>query len=97
MSVTKSDLLRLADLAKLSFTDEELDKLIGEMDSIIAFADTINESVDGGTDEIRSVSTCSVEAEQMREDIVVESLDNDKILSNVEGKDGFFAVKRCVQ
>ncbi len=97
MSVTKSDLLRLADLAKLSFTDKELDKLIGEMDSIIAFADTINESVDGGTDEIRSVSTYSVEAEEMREDAVVESLDNDKILSNVEGKDGFFAVKRCVQ
>lgn len=97
MSVSKSDLLRLADLAKLSFTDEELEKLTVEMESIIAFADTINESVDGGTDEIRSVSTFSVEAEQMREDVIVESLDNDKILSNVEGKDGFFAVKRCVQ
>lgn len=97
MSVSKNELLRLADLAKLTFSNEELEKLTSEMDSIIAFADTINQSVEGDTSKIRTVSVNSVDAEQMRDDIVVDSLDNEKILSNVEGKNGFFAVKRCVE
>ena len=97
MSVSKNELLRLADLAKLTFSNEELEKLTSEMDSIIAFADTINQSVEGDTSKIRTVSVNSVDAEQMRDDIVVDSLDNEKILSNVEGKNGFFTVKRCVE
>ena len=97
MSVSKNELLRLADLAKLTFSNEELEKLTSEMDSIIAFADTINQSVEGDTSKIRTVSVNSVDAEQMRDDIVVDSLDNEKILSNVEGKNGFFSVKRCVE
>ena len=97
MSVSKTDLLRLAELAKLSFTDAELDKLVCEMDSIIAFADTINETVVGDNAEIKTISIDSVNADKLRADIVVDSFDNDRVLSNVEGKNGFFTVKRCVE
>lgn len=94
MSITKPEILKLANLAKLRFSDEELDRFISEFDQIIAFADTINQSVEGGTDEIRSVSSPLVSHEELRDDEVLPSLPNEKILSNVEGENGFFSVKR---
>lgn len=97
MAVTRSDIEKLAELAKLSFSEDEIDTFASEMDQIIAFADTINQSVEGSADRIRTVSTHSVDSELLREDEVVESLENDRILSNVEGRDGFFVVTRCVK
>lgn len=94
MTVTKIEIEKLAKLARLSFSDEELEKFAGEFDEIIAFADTINQSVEGGTSEIRSVGSELVSFEDLRQDEAAPSLPNDKILSNVEGKDGFFSVKR---
>ena len=94
MAVTKSDIEKLAKLGRLRFSEEELEKFAGEFDSIIAFADTINESVEGGTDEIRSVGSEIVSFEQLREDDMIPSLPNEKIVSNVEDYNGFFSVKK---
>ena len=95
MSVTKTEIEKLAKLSRLSFSEEELEKFAGEFDAIIAFADTINQSVEGGTDEIRSVGSDLISYEELREDEVIESLPNEKIVSNVEDKDGFFSVRRA--
>lgn len=95
MAITKTELDKLAKLARLHFSEEELEKFAGEFEDIIAFADTINESVEGGTEEIRSVGTSLVSFEELREDEVISSLPNEKIVSNVEDVNGFFSVKRC--
>ncbi len=89
----KDEVLKLARLARLDFSDEELEKIIKDMDDIIAFADTINNSVDGDADKIRNVTKSVTPAEDFREDIVKESLPNEKILSNVNGAKGMFCVK----
>lgn len=94
MAVTKTEIEKLAKLARLSFSDEELDRFIGEFDDIIAFADTINQFVEGKTDEIRSIGSQLVSFEELREDEVISSLPNEKIVSNVEDKNGFFSVRR---
>lgn len=94
MAVTKSEIEKLAKLSRLRFTEEEFDTFAGEFDSIIAFADTINESVEGGTEEIRSVGSQLVSYEDLREDEVIPSLPNEKIVSNVEDKNGFFSVPK---
>lgn len=91
--ITKDEVLKLANLARLDFSDEELDKIIRDMDDIIAFADTINNSVEGDAEKIRTVSTNAIPAEDCREDVVKESLPNEKILSNVNGSKGMFCVK----
>ena len=96
MAITKTEIERLAKLARLRFSEEELEKFAGEFDDIIAFADTINASVEGGTDEIRSVGSQLVSFEELRMDEVIPSLTNEKILSNVEGQNGFFSVKRNI-
>jgi aspartyl-tRNA(Asn)/glutamyl-tRNA(Gln) amidotransferase subunit C len=94
MAVTKTEIEKLAKLARLRFSDEQLGKFAGEFDDIIAFADTINQSVEGKTEEIRSVGSQLISFEELREDKVIESLPNEKIVSNVEDKNGFFSVKR---
>lgn len=94
MTVTKTEIEKLAKLARLRFSDEEMNKFAGEFDEIIAFADKINQSVEGGTEEIRSVGSQLVSFEELREDEIIPSLPNEKIVSNVEDKDGFFSVKR---
>lgn len=94
MAVTREEIEKLAKLSRLSFTEEEYDKFASEFDEIIAFADTINQSVEGGTSEIRSIGNKPVSYEELREDVVVPSLPNEKIVSNVEDVNGFFAVKK---
>ena len=91
--IEKEEVLKLARLAHLDFSDDELDKIIKDMDEIIAFADTINNSVEGDADKIRNVSSTALPAEEFREDVVKESLDNEKILSNVTASKGMFCVK----
>lgn len=94
MTVTKTEIEKLAKLSRLRFSDEELVKFAGEFDEIISFADTINQSVEGGTSEIRSVGSKLVSFENLRQDEVIPSLPNEKIVSNVEDKNGFFSLKR---
>lgn len=91
--ISKEDVLKLAHLARLDFSEEELDRIIKDMDDIIAFADTINNSVEGDAEKIRNVSSNAIPAEDFREDIVKESLPNEKILSNVNASKGCFCVK----
>ncbi|NLX64244.1 MAG: aspartyl/glutamyl-tRNA amidotransferase subunit C [Clostridiaceae bacterium] len=94
MAVSKTEIEKLAKLAKLSFSDEELERFTAEFDAIIAFADTINQSIEGGTEQIRSIGARMVPFETLRPDEVVPSLPSDKILSNVEGYNGFFGLER---
>ena len=89
--ISKEEVIKLAKLARLDFSDDELDKIIKDMDDIIA--DTINNSVEGDADKIRNISTSATPAEEFRKDEVKPSLPNEKILSNVNASKGFFCVK----
>lgn len=72
--ISKEEVIKLAKLARLDFSDDELDKIIKDMDDIIAFADTINNSVEGDADKIRNISTSATPAEEFRKDEVKPSL-----------------------
>ena len=91
--ISKEEVLKLARLARLDFSDDELEKIMRDMDDIIAFADTINNSVEGDAEKIRNVSSSATPAEEFRDDVVKDSLPNEKILSNVSGSKGMFCVK----
>lgn len=41
MSVSSDDVRKLAELSRLSLTDEEVEKMRGEIESILAYVDTI--------------------------------------------------------
>ena len=89
--VTKEEILDIALLSKLEVTGDELDSLTDEMMNIIKFADTIN-SFDGEIGEFDDINGLKNE---MRDDVVVESYDRERILANVNGgEDGYLPVKK---
>ena len=88
--VKKEEIITLSKLAKLKFTDEEIENFTKEMDEIIDFANRINAM----SSTVEEVIDKVVPLEQLRDDIVVESLPQEVVTSNVESIDGFFPVKR---
>ncbi|MBE6828747.1 MAG: Asp-tRNA(Asn)/Glu-tRNA(Gln) amidotransferase subunit GatC [Ruminococcaceae bacterium] len=91
--ITHEEILNIANLAKLSVSDEELDELTKDMSEIIGFADTINAASAGASDfdNINNLSNV------FREDTVVPSYDREEILKNAESRDdGYFLVKKRV-
>ncbi len=92
--VTKEEIMKIAILSKLFVADDEIDGLTEDMGKIIAFADTINNAADEGTDfdHINHLSNV------LREDVVVPSLDREKILANAKDSDeGCFLVKNIMK
>lgn len=97
MAITSKELQTLVRLAKLEFPEEELEKFRGGFEEMISFCDGINSEIEGDTSSIREVDSREIEWEDLREECVEESLPNEKILSNVQGERGYFAVKRVVK
>jgi aspartyl-tRNA(Asn)/glutamyl-tRNA(Gln) amidotransferase subunit C len=97
MAISKSEIKTLARLCRLDFDDEKCEQFAPEFEEIIEFANKINEQVEGDTESIREVTSSTIAWEDLRRDVVEESLPNEKILSNVEGENGYFSVKRVVK
>lgn len=89
--VTHEEILKIANLAKLSVAPEELDGLTKDMNEIIGFADTIS-AVSTDVSDFDNINGLS---NVFREDVVVPSLDREEILKNAESReDGYFLVRR---
>ena len=89
--VTHEEILKIAKLAKLSVSADELVQLTKDMSEIIGFADTINAVVSEASDfdNINNLSNV------FREDVVVPSYDREEILKNAPNQeDGYFLVKK---
>lgn len=92
--VTKEEIMKIAILSKLFVADDEIDSLTEDMGRIIAFADTINNAADEGTDfeHINQLSNV------FREDVVVPSYPREEILRNAPDSDeGCFLVKNIMK
>ena len=86
MAITANEVKHVASLAKLEFTDEELQKFTGQMDEIINMVEQLGE-VD--TTDVPVTSTVTEEVNVMREDVAVKGTDRTLLMENVpEEKDG---------
>ncbi|HHV31816.1 MAG: Asp-tRNA(Asn)/Glu-tRNA(Gln) amidotransferase subunit GatC [Ruminococcaceae bacterium] len=91
--VTHEEIRKIARLAKLSISDDELDRLTKDMSEIIGFADTIN-AVSPDASDFDNINNLS---NAFREDTVVPSYDQEEILKNAPNQeDGYFLVKKRV-
>ncbi len=92
--VSKEEIMKIAILSKLFVSEEEIDSLTEDMDKIIAFADTINNATDAGTD-FDNINNLS---DVLRDDVEVPSYDREKILANAkDSADGCFLVKNIMK
>ena len=84
----------LAELGKLEFTDEELEKASEDMTSIIELMDTVKE-IDVTYDPI--LDNKNVYLNDLRADETAESLETARILQNAKNQQNCFVVPKVVE
>lgn len=98
MSLDADTIRRIASLARIRISEEEMGKLQGELNGILAWIEQLNE-VD--TDGVAPLSGALRMTLRMREDVVTDGNIRDRILANAPeriGPDGaFFAVPKVVE
>ncbi|KRN84598.1 Asp-tRNA(Asn)/Glu-tRNA(Gln) amidotransferase subunit GatC [Ligilactobacillus acidipiscis] len=94
MAITADEVKHVAKLAKLEFTDDELQMFAGQMDDIIKMVQQLGE-VD--TTGVPVTSTVTEAKNVMREDVAVKGTDRDQLMHNVPQKDkGFVKVPAII-
>lgn len=95
MKITREMIENVANLARLNLTEQEKEKLTLEMGSIISYVDKLNEL---DTSDIEPTSHVFPIKNVLREDVVKESFDREKILANAPSQeDGCFKVPKVVE
>ena len=73
----------LAELSKIEFTDNELEKITAEMDEIITLMDTVSNF----EKDKNAVVNPAVNLDNIRSDVPASSLPRDEVLKNASQKD----------
>lgn len=94
MSVTKKDVAYIAELARLSFGEEEMETMTGELNSILDYVEKLNE-ID--TEGVEPLSNIHDQKNVLREDVELPSIPNAEALSNApDRQDRFFKVPKVI-
>jgi len=84
MAVTKKDVEKIAELAKLKFTDEELENFTPQMNEILSYMDKLNELA---TENVKPLSHPVEQTNVFREDELKPSISTEDALKNAPAKD----------
>jgi len=94
MTITKDEIIHVANLARLEINEASLDKFADQIDEILEYINTLNQ-VD--TSKVQGTSHAIALTNSFREDRVKEHLENSQALSNApEKEDGTFVVPKIV-
>lgn len=94
MRITAEDILKIASLARLELTPEEVEKMLKDMESILGYIGQLNEL---NTEDIAPTAHSQELKNVMREDLVSPFSGREEIMKNApEEEDGYFRVKRVV-
>jgi aspartyl-tRNA(Asn)/glutamyl-tRNA(Gln) amidotransferase subunit C len=95
MEVNKETVKKIAHLSRLQFTDQEEDKLVGEMTNILSWMEKLNEL---DTTTVEPLIHMSAELNVVREDIVKDELPHKNALLNAPKKDSdYFRVPKVIE
>lgn len=94
MALTREEVLNVAKLARLKFQPDEIEKFQIELNDILGYIDMLNEVE---TEEVTAMTQVNSQVNNLREDIVKESLTVEKTLSNApDSGDGAIIVPKVV-
>ncbi len=94
MAVTKKDVEYIADLARLKFNEDELEKFTGQLNEILSYVEKLNEL---DTSNVEPLSHPVAGSNVFREDIVKPSIDREEALKNAPDKNElFFKVPKVI-
>lgn len=95
MSVTKKDVEKIAELARLKFDDKELENFTNDMNNILSYVDKLNEP---DTENVEPLSHPNEGSNIFRDDLLKKSTTTDEALKNAPDKDDkFFKVPKVIQ
>ena len=87
MVIDKNHILKLADLAKITISEEEVDSYISDINKILSLVSQIK---DIDTDGVEPLSNVLDQLSETREDKSIIKLDRDDALSNAPDSDGVY-------
>ncbi|MBC67059.1 MAG: Asp-tRNA(Asn)/Glu-tRNA(Gln) amidotransferase subunit GatC [Rhodobacteraceae bacterium] len=94
MSIDKDTAARVANLARISIPDEELENVAKELSNIIGFMEQLNEV---NVDNVEPMTSVTPTVLKKRTDVVNDGNQQSKVLSNApDTREGFFAVPKVV-
>lgn len=95
MSITKEEVTYVADLARLEFDDEAVERLADELGAVLNYAETLNKL---DTSAVKPTEHILPVQNVFREDVVKPSLPIDEVLANApEAEAGCFKVPRVLE
>ena len=102
MKVTEKDVAYVADLANLELTDQERQRMLKDLNSILDYIDRLNELDTSEVPPMAQLSAAAMEPESTsahasREDIPIPSLPHAEAMKNAPESDGeFFKVPKVI-
>lgn len=95
MKISKDDIIKVSELARLEFNEEELEKFTEQLGNILEYIEQLNEL---NTDNVEPTSHVLDSSTPLREDKVVEWLSTEEVLKNApESEDDFFVVPQVIE
>ena len=95
MSVSPEQVRHIAKLARIAMSDDELDRLLPELNNILGWVEQLGE-VD--TDGVEPLATVIDQKLRLRDDVVNDGNIRDAILANAPAaQHGFFAVPKVIE
>ena len=95
MAIDAATVRRVAKLARIAEPESRLEPLARELSSILQWIEQLNEVDVEGVEPMTSAVAAEL---PMREDVVADGGDADKVLSNApRSADGFFIVPKVVE
>lgn len=95
MSVDAQTVRRIAHLARIAVADDEVVRLQGEINAVLAFVEQLNEVNVDGVEPMTSVTPMTM---KQREDVVTDGGIADDIVKNAPATDDhFFLVPKVVE
>ena len=95
MSVDAATVKKIASLARIAITDEEVAKIAPELDNILGWIEQLGEVDTSGVAPMTAVIPNHL---RLREDVVTDGDVRDKVLANApQAEHGFFTVPKVIE
>ena len=95
MSVDAATVRRIAHLARIAVTDDEVPHLQGELNAMLAFVEQLSEVNVDGVEPMTSVTPMAM---KQREDVVTDGEIADAIVANAPAsEDDYFMVPKVIE
>jgi len=95
MSVSSEQVRHIAKLARIAMSDEELERLVPELNNILGWVEQLGEV---NTDGVEPLTAVIEQKLRLRDDVIDDGNIRDAVLANApDAQHGFFAVPKVIE